>query len=166
MINEGGIYYNRLTKYENFKAIINYIESDDLETAYQISNQSGNQMTCALTMYLLKEHGIVFRYEPLYNLEYVPENYLYEANDETLNIFVDLKEIKQNAFRYCRINKLTISQNVEIIGDSALCLNKGKIEYMGNKQEFIDKFLGKSKCFMGTQEQVIICSDGKINIHP
>jgi hypothetical protein len=37
---------------------------------------------------------------------------------------------------------------------------------MGNKQEFIDKFLGKSKCFMGTQEQVIICSDGKINIHP
>ena len=53
---------------------------------------------------------------------------------------------------------------MKIIGDSALCMNGGQIYYEGTKQEFLNLILGKSKCFVGTRTQTVICSDGEITI--
>ena len=75
-----------------------------------------------------------------------------------------IKEIKKGAFSYCRIKALIISKNIEVIGESALCLGSGEIRYEGTKQEFIDKFLGKSNCFLRTRGQRLICADGEIEI--
>ena len=113
-----------------------------------------------LKLYIINE----LQDDPLYYMSYVPENYLYECDDTHLAVSVYKKEIKDYAFCYCSIDALYISKDVEKIGDRALCLNKGQIVYQGTKQEFIDKFLGKSSCFSGTNGQAIQCADGGIVI--
>ena len=66
---------------------------------------------------------------------------------------------------FCKIKKLIISNKVSYIGDGALSLNAGEIIYQGTKDEFIRKFLGKSKCFMRSNySHVIICADGELRI--
>ncbi len=165
---EKGKYYKQLSKVLKVEDlgllkyyIENYEKDNNLEKAYSlVKNNPAN-----LTMFFLKEYG-VFKLEPLHHFEYVPEKYLYEIKDESIVIYLHpgIKEIRDNAFRYCSIKKLIISKEIEKIGDSALCLNSGEIEYEGTKQEFIDKFLGKSKCFLGTSGQQIICSDGILQI--
>lgn len=161
-----GFYFSALSKYTCCKECLNCVDNKEIEKAYNLANETGNQMARGLTMYLLKEYG-VFKYDPLFDLEYVPQNYLYEANDETLCIYINqnIKEIKDKAFAYCKIKHLRISKTVEKIGDSALCLNDGEIIYEGTKEEFISRFLGKSKCFVGTHKnQLIRCLDGIIEI--
>ena len=57
------------------------------------------------------------------------------------------------------------TNKVKYIGDGALSLNEGEIVYEGTKQEFISKFLGKSKCFLRSHnQQTITCFDGEIVI--
>lgn len=166
-MQSGGPYYKKLSKWSNFEKLSRYIENDNLIDAYKIASEiGGNQMPRDLTLYLIHEHGTVFRYEPFEHLNIVPENYLYEACEDDLIIYVDsrIEEIKDNAFRYCSIKKLIISKNIKKIGKSALCINSGQIYYEGTKQEFFDLIFGKSLCFDSTRSQTIICSDGEINI--
>lgn len=162
----GGPFFERLSSYALFTKCKVYIEEGDFETAYEIANESGTQMPRDLTLYLLKEYGEVFHCDPLHHLDFVPKNYLYEAVDKDLTIclYPRIKEIKENAFRYCSIKKLIIPSSIEKIGDSALCLRDGEIVYEGTKEEFISKFLGKSKCFYKTVGQRLTCNDGVIEI--
>ena len=166
-MKSGGTYYKELSKWPNFEKLSYYIEKDDLMEAYKIASEiGGNQMPRDLTLYLIHEHDAIFRYEPLAYMDYVPENYLYEAGEDNLVVYVDphIEEIKDNAFRYCSIKKLIISKNIKKIGKSALCIYSGQIYYEGTKQEFFDLIFGKSLCFNNTRSQTIICSDGEINI--
>ena len=124
-------------------------------------------MARELTLYLLKEHREVFHTNPLSHLEYVPENYLNEAVQEDLFIYVhgEIEEIRDWAFAFCKIKKLLISNKVKRIGDGALSLSSGEIVYEGTKEEFIAKFLGKTKCFeRSNRKQTIICSNGELAI--
>lgn len=162
----GGKHYNKLLEHKDFKLIEYYVDKKDFESAYKIANSSGNQTARELTLYCLYEYG-VFRLEPLYHMDYVPENYLYEAVEENLTVYVydGIEEIKDRAFAFCKIKKLIISNKVKKIGDGALSLNAGEIHYEGTKQEFIGKFLGKSKCFLrSNKSQTVICSDGELVI--
>lgn len=160
-IMENGSYYEQLSKYSHFEECLCYVKYDDLAEAYKLAGKyGGNQMPRDLTLYIIYE----LQEDPLYYMSYVPENYLYECDDAHLAVSVYKKEIKDNAFCYCSIGLLYISKDVEKIGDHALRLNKGQIVYQGTKQEFIDKFLGKSCCCSGTSGQVIQCADGDIII--
>jgi hypothetical protein len=165
-MNIAGEHYNYLEQHEKFALLAYFIDNNKIEEAYEVVNEKGNQMARELTMYFLKEYG-VFHLNPLEYLNYVPENYLYEAVDENLCIYVNdtIEEIKDWAFAFCKIKKLIISNKVSYIGDGALSLNAGEIIYQGTKDEFIRKFLGKSKCFMGSNySHVIICADGELRI--
>ncbi len=165
-MEKGGQHYNKLLESEGFSLIEYYVDNNDFESAYQIANKGGtNQTARELTLYCLREYG-VFKCDPLYHMGYVPENYLYEAEDENLIVYVNdgICEIKAWAFAYCKIKKLIISNTVKRIGDGALSLNAGEINYMGTKEEFIGKFLGKSKCFLRSKSQVVKCSDGDLVI--
>lgn len=166
-MQKGGPFFEKLSKYALYNKCKVYIEKEDFGKAYEIANESGTQMPRDLTLYLLKEHGEGFPYNPLSNLDFVPKNYLYEAVDRGLvvDLYPNIKEIKDNAFRYCSIKLLTIPSSVEKIGDSALCLNEGEIVYEGTREEFVSKFLGKSKCFYKTIGQRLICNDGVIEIN-
>ena len=164
-----GKHYERLSVLCDFNLISYYLKKSDFEHAYEIANKTGgNQAPRELTLYLLKEYD-VFKVDPLSpgaGLNYVPRNFLYEAVDKDLCIFIPetIKEIQDFAFRYASIQKLIISTSVERIGESALCLNDGEIEYMGTKETFISKFLGKSNCFLKTKGQHIRCADGDLVI--
>ena len=165
-MNIGGEHYNYLEKHKKFALLAYFIDNQKVEEAYELANEKGNPMARELTMYFLKEYG-VFHLDPLSHLNYVPENYLYEAVDENLCIYVndEIEEIKDWAFAFCGIKKLIISNKVKYIGDGALSLNAGEIIYQGTKDEFIRKFLGKSKCFMrSNSSHVIICADGELRI--
>ena len=166
-IRKGGPYYENLLRWPNFEKIAYYVERENLIEAYRIAGEKGNnQLPHLLTLYLIHEHDPIFRYDPLGYMNFVPENYLYEVCEDDLVVYVapHIEEIKDNAFRYCKIKKLIISKGVKIIGDSALCMNGGEIYYEGTKQEFLNLILGKSKCFVGTRTQTVICSDGEITI--
>ena len=165
-IKEGGYHFEKLSLYDNFGLCKHYITKDDLVEAYNLANEKGNQMPRELTMYLIKEHGYPFGYQIFSHIDFVPKNFLYEAQDEQLviNIPENVKEIQDFAFSYCSIKKVVIPNTVEKIGDNALCLNSGEICYLGTKQEFIDKFLGKSKCFAKTKGQQVVCNNGIIEI--
>ena len=164
----GEKHYNKLLKYEDvFKKIEYFVDAGKIEESYEIANMRGNQVVRELTLYLLKEYTEVFRFEPLLRLNYVPENYLYEAVEEDLCIHVNdgIEEIRDWAFAFCQIKKLIISKNVKYIGEGALSLNAGEIEYQGTTKEFISKFLGKTKCFKRScRQQTIICNDGELVI--
>ena len=165
-MNIAGEHYNYLEQHEKFALLAYFIDNNKIEEAYEVVNEKGNQMARELTMYFLKEYG-VFYLNPLDYLNYVPENYLYEAVDENLCVYVNdkIEEIKDWAFAFCRIRKLIISNKVKHIGDGALSLNAGEIEYQGTKEAFIGQFLGKSKCFLRTsRQQVIHCEDGELII--
>ena len=154
------MYLEKLKELDNFELCSYYIEQKNFEEAYKIAGGP------ELTMYLLKETGS-FHTNPLKHLEYVPEYYLYEIKDEELFVYVGEKnkEIRDNAFAYCSIKKLLISKNVESIGENALSLNEGDIEFEGTKEEFISKFLGKSLYFSRThRNQQIKCAIGIIDI--
>ena len=163
----GGKHYEYLSNCENFSLLSHYVDTNQIEEAYKIANKYGNQLARELTLYFLKEHNECFHINPLDLLNYVPENYLYEALIEDLCIYVHegIEEIKSWAFAYCSIKKLIISNKVKYIGEGALSLNSGEIVYEGSKQEFINKFLGKSKCFMrSNRQQSMTCSDGVLEI--
>lgn len=168
-MRKGGEHYNYIAKDEKRFPLIEYrVDNNEIEEAYKVANERGNQMARELTLYLLNEHLGVFREDPLEYLEYVPENYLYEAVDEDLCVYVHdgIKKIKDCAFAFCEIKKLIISNKVEYIGDGALSLNSGEIEYQGAKEEFIAKFMGKTKCFERThRQQTIKCIDGDLVIN-
>ena len=154
-------------KTTNFDLMLTLIETEQIEEAYKLANKiGGNQLPRDLTMYLLKVKSYPFKTNIFKNINYVPENFLYEGYDENLIFYIDdnITEIKNNAFRYCTLKKLIIPNSVKLIGDSALCLNAGEIHYNGTKQEFIDTFLGKTKCFYKTLGQTIFCTDGNIEI--
>ena len=161
----GGYYYNLLSsKCDNFEDLKSNIENDNFEEAYNLVKSS---YTMVLTMYLIKEHKIVFRFEPLHHLDYVPKRYLYEADASDVIVYVHdgIEEIKDKAFGHCKINKIIISENVKRIGECALCINEGEIEYKGTRQDFINKFLGQSMCFKGLYHNLQIkCTDGMINV--
>lgn len=166
-MRKGGKHYEYISWDKRFSLIEYYVDSNQIEKAYEVANECGNQMARELTLYLLKEHLEVFHVEPLRHLSYVPENYLYEAVDESLCVYVHsgIEEIKDGAFAFCKIKKLIISNKVEYIGDGALLLNAGEIEYEGTKEEFIAKFMGKTKCFeRSNRKQTIICSNGELVI--
>ena len=166
-MNIGGKHYNNIEKHKKFALLAYFIDNNKVEEAYELVNEKGNQMARELTMYFLKEYG-VFHLNPLEYLNYVPENYLYEAVDENLCIYVNdaIEEIKDWAFAFCKIKKLIISNKVSYIGDGALSLNAGEIEYQGTKEEFIARFIGKTKCFERTnRQQKIICSNGELVIN-
>ena len=163
----GGKHYEYLSICENFTLLSRYVDTNQIEEAYKIANKYGNQLARELTLYFLKEHNEVFHTNPLESLHYVPENYLYEAIDENLCVYVHdgIEEIWDWAFAFCKIKKVIISNKVKYIGDGALSLNAGEIVYKGSKQEFINKFLGKSKCFMrSNRKQTICCTDGVLEI--
>lgn len=144
-----------------------YVNNDRIEDAYNVLNEKESQMASKLTLYLIHKKDAPFTFNPLSHLEYVPKYYLYEAVDENLFVYVHegIEEIKDWAFAFCRIKKLLISNKVKYIGDGALSLNEGEIVYEGTKQEFISKFLGKSKCFLRSHnQQTITCFDGEIVI--
>ena len=165
-MNSGGMHYENLSTREDFSLLSYYVDSGKIEEAYEIVNEKGNQMARELTLYYFKEYG-VFHLDPLAHLNYVPENYLYEAVAEDLCIYVHdgIEEIRDWAFAFCKIKKLIISNKVEYIGDGALSLNAGEIVYEGTKQEFISKFFGKTKCFERShKQQIITCSDGTLVI--
>ena len=165
-MNSGGEHYKKLSMIANFSRLSYYVDNDKIQEAYELVNERGNQMARELTLYFLKEYG-VFHLNPLIHLNYVPENYLYEGLAEDLCIYVHdgIEEIRDWAFAFCKIKKLIISNKVEYIGDGALSLNAGEIVYEGTKQEFISKFLGKSRCFIrSNRQQVITCDDGEIVI--
>lgn len=163
----GGEHYNYIANdKKRFSLIEYYVDKNEIGKAYEVANEYGNQMARELTLYCFKEYG-VFHLNPLNHLSYVPENYLYEGLAEDLCIYVHdgIEEIRDWAFASCRMRKLIISKNVKVIGDGALSLNSGEIEYEGTKDEFIGKFLGKSKCFLRShREQVIHCKDGELVI--
>lgn len=167
-MRKGGEHYEYISRDKRFSLIEYYVDSNQIEKAYEVANEYGNQMARELTLYLLKENGEVFHTNPLSHLENVPENFLYECVDEDLCVYVhdEIKEIKDGAFAFCKIKKLIISNKVERVGDGALSLNAGEIEYQGTKEEFIAKFLGKTKCFQGThRQQKIICTNGELVIN-
>ena len=152
---------------KDLELILYYVNNDRIEEAYNLINEQESQKASKLTAYLIHEYHAPFKFEPLSRLEYVPKYYLYEAVDENLFVYVHegIEEIKDWAFAFCRIKKLLISNKVKYIGDGALSLNEGEIVYEGTKQEFISKFLGKSKCFLRShKQQTITCSDGEIVI--
>lgn len=168
-MREGGKHYEWIKNDQKRGSLIEYyVDNNQIEEAYKVANEYGNQMARELTLYLLKEHGEVFHTNPLSHLEYVPENYLYEAVDESLCVYIHngIEEIKDWAFAFCEIKKLLISNKVKRIGDGALSLNAGEIIYEGTKEEFIANFLGKTKCFERTnRQQKIICSNGELVIN-
>lgn len=168
-MKKGGEHYNYIANDEERLLLIEYyVDKNEIENAYKAANEYDNQTARELTMYFLKEYGGCFNLNPLEHLDYVPENYLYEAFDETLCVYVDemVTEIKDWAFAFCKIKKLIISNKVEHIGDGALSLNAGEIEYQGTKEEFIAKFMGKTKCFERTnRQQKIICTNGELVIN-
>jgi hypothetical protein len=163
-MNKGGNHYEKLSSCKDFAGISFYLDREEFEKAYEVANKNGIWWPCELTLYLIKEHGEVFHYDPLYYLNRVPQNYLYEAYEPDLVVLIPYSctEIADNAFRYASIKRLIIPKSIEKIGESALCLNKGTIEYEGTKEEFIRKFLGKSNCFLKTTGKTLICSDGEI----
>ncbi len=166
-MRKGGEHYEYISRDKRFSLIEYYVDKNEIEKAYEIANEYGNQMAREITLYLLKEHLEVFHVEPLSSLDYVPENYLYGGVADDLCVSVDegINEIKDWAFAFCKIKKLIISNKVEYIGDGALSLNSGEIEYQGTKEEFIAKFMGKTKCFERTnRQQTIICSNGELVI--
>ena len=167
-MREGGKHYEWIKNDQKRGSLIEYyVDNNQIEEAYKVANEYGYQMARELTLYLLKEHGEVFHINPLSQLEYVPENYLYEAVDEDLCIYVHdgIEEIKDWAFAFCEIKKLLISNKVKRIGDGALSLNAGEIVYEGTKEEFIAKFLGKTKCFeRSNRQQIITCTNGELVI--
>ena len=165
-IFEGGQYYKNLSKWNHFEDVLHYMADEDLEEAYRLARgDSNSQMPRDLTLYIIYESsGCVLHDDPLDYMEYVPEYFLYECDDKNLYFYISQKEIKSHAFCYCSIKGLCISKNVEKIGESALRLNSGEIRYEGTKQEFIDKFFGKSCCFLGTNGQILKCSDGDLEI--
>ena len=167
-MRKGGTHYEKLSKHEKFSLIEYYVDNNQIEEAYKVLNERGGQLVGELTLYLRKEHLEVFHVDPLSHLDYVPENYLYEAVDENLCVHVNdgITKIKDNAFAFCNIKKLIISNKVKYIGDNALALNSGEIIYQGTVQEFINTCLGKSKCFARAHhdEMVIECSNGPIVI--
>lgn len=155
-----------LKSYSCYNLISYYVDKEDFSEAYRVANeQGGNQLPRELTLYFYKESG-VFYTDPLVHLDYVPKNYLYEAIDNELTVSVNPRneEIQDFAFMYASIKRIVIPKTVKKIGVSALRLNSGEIVYEGTKQEFIDKFLGKSLCFAGTYGQIVKCSDGDIEI--
>ena len=167
-MRSGGPYYEDLLKCPNFEKIAYYVERENLTEAYRIAGENGNnQLPHLLTLYLIHEHDPIFRYDPLGYMNFVPENYLYEACEDDLVVYVapHIEEIKDNAFRYCRVKKLIISKNIQKIGKSALCISGGQIYYEGTKQDFFDLIFGRSLCFAGTRTQTVICSDGEIKIN-
>ena len=150
----------------HYDLISYYIDKSDFSEAYRVANEKGgNQLPRELTLYLYKESG-VFYTEPLYYMDYVPANYLYEALDGELvvNIPLSVEEIQDFAFMYASIKRIIVPKSVKRIGTSALRLNSGEIVYEGTKQDFIERFLGKSLCFKGTNGQFVTCSDGIIEI--
>lgn len=173
-IQKQGPFYRRLFdrfgKYDRFDEVLSFVEKDDLSQAYELAYTIGQtQMPSELTMYLIKEHGNQFKYDPFIRLEYVPSCCLFEAVDKELEVYINdgIKAIKDNAFAYCSIKKLVISKSVESLGDNSLCLNDGEICYEGTKQEFIAKFLGKTKCFYRShREKIVNCSDGALIVQP
>ena len=173
-IQKNGLQYNRLFdrfgKCDGFVEVLSNVERDDLSQAYEIAHSiNQTQMSRELTMYLIKEHGNPFKYNPLTRLEYVPSYYLYEADDKELEVYVNdgIKEIKEYAFAYCSIKKVVIPKSVELLGDNSLCLNDGEIFYEGTKEEFIAKFLGKTKCFYRShREEIVNCVDGALIVRP
>lgn len=159
-------YYDELSRWDSCNEIMDYVNNNAFDKAYDAANRNGNNQTVrALTLYLMHEHSC-FSCNPLDFINYVPENYLYEGVDKNLSIYVrdGIEEIRDNAFAYCSIKTLIISKSVKFIGKNALCLNDGEIHYEGTKQEFISKFLGKSMCFLRSKAQRVICSDGDILI--
>ena len=149
-----------------YNLISYYVDKNDFSEAYRVANEKGgNQLPRELTLYLYKESG-VFYTDPLYYMDYIPSNYLYEAFDGELvvNIPSSVEEIQDFAFMYASIKRIIIPKSVKRIGTSALRLNSGEIVYEGTKQEFINQFLGKSLCFKGTNGQIITCLDGIIEI--
>lgn len=168
-MREGGKHYEWIKNDKERGSLIEYyVDNNQIEEAYKVANKYGNQMARELTLYLLKEHSSVFQVKPLNDLDYVPENYLYEAVAEDLFVYIPetTKEIRDWAFAFCKIKKLLISNKVKRIGDGALSLNAGEIVYEGTKEEFIANFLGKTKCFERTnRQQKIICSNGELVIN-
>ena len=165
-MRNGGKHYQNLSTISNFSLLAYYVEKEDFKRAYEIAGErENNQMPRELTLYLLKEHG-VSQTDPLHNLDFVPNNYLYEACEKDLFIYIpeNIESIGDNAFRYCSLKKLLIHKNIKKIGKSALCLNSGTLEYEGTKEEFVSKFLGKSECFVGASALCLKCSDGDMVI--
>lgn len=167
-MREGDKHYEWIKNDKDRGSLIEYyVDNNQIEEAYKVANEYGNQMARELTLYLLKEHGEVFYTNPLSHLEYVPENYLYEgvATDLCVYVHSGIEEIKDWAFAFCEIKKLLISNKVKRIGDGALSLNAGEIVYEGTTDEFIAKFMGKTKCFeRSNRQQIITCSDGELII--
>ena len=160
------IHLERLKSSGCYNLISYYIDKSDFSEAYRVANEKGgNQLPRELTVYLYKESG-VFHTDPLYYMNYVPANYLYEGFDSELvvNIPSSVEEIQDFAFMYASIKRITIPKSVKRIGTSALRLNSGEVVYEGTKQEFINQFLGKSLCFKGTNGQTVTCLDGSIEI--
>lgn len=165
-MNNSTKHLDNIKRFDCYKTIFYYIDKNDFSNAYRVANeQGGNQLPRELTMYLYRERG-VFHTDPLPYLDYVPKYFLYEACDAELSVCVNPcnEDIHDFAFAYASIKRLFIPKNVKGIGISALSLNSGEIIYEGTKQDFIDRFLGKSLCFYGTTGQVITCSDGNIEI--
>ena len=171
-IKKEGAFYSSLFNWfggrDRFDEVLYFVEHDDISRAYEVAYEIGKtQMPRELTMYLMKEHCSPLKYDPLLHMESVPACYLFEGVDKELVVYVNdnIKEIKENAFAYCSIKKLIISKSVESLGDNSLCLNDGEICYEGTKQEFISKFLGKTKCFFRShKQQSVNCSDGVLII--
>ena len=179
-MKKGGEHYQRMQEHynfiredEEFSLIESCVDNGAIEKAYEIAGKKSDQMPRELTLYYLKEHEEGFHFNPLNHLNYVPESYLFEAVDEDLCVYVHdgIEEIKDWAFAFCRIKKLIISNKVKYIGDGALLLNGGEIEYEGTKQEFISNFMGATKCFMRTfsgktkgrfYPRTINCKDGAL----
>ena len=165
-MRKGGEHYEYISRDKRFSLIEYYVDSNHIEEAYKVANENGNQMARELTLYLLKEHSEVFAFDPLKYLTYVPENFLYECVDEDLCVYVHdgIKEIRDGAFAFCKIKKIIISNKVKRIGDGALSLNAGEIEYQGSAQEFVNTCLGRSKCFEGSHNHSIeiCCNNGPI----
>ena len=87
-MNSGGMHYKYLSMMEDFSLLSYYVDSGKVKEAYELVNEKGNQKARELTLYFLKEYG-VFHSNPLSHLNYVPENYLYEAVADDLCIYVD-----------------------------------------------------------------------------
>ena len=165
-MRKGGKHYEYISRDERFSLIEHYVDSNQIEEAYKVANEYGNQLARELTLYLIKEHSEVFAYDPLEHLTYVPENFLFECDDEDLCIYVHdgIKEIRDYAFAYCNVKKVVISNKVKRIGDGALAIDKGEIVYQDKAQEFVNICLGRSKCFEGSRNDcaVVECTNGPI----
>ena len=167
-IRKDGKFFQILSnKCKNFDLCQSYIEKDDFESAYDVIARDIESYVSTLTMCLLNEYDGVFRVDILNHLDSVPYKFLYEAHDKELVVCLgeNITEIKEKAFAYCEIKKLIIPNTIKKIGDMALSVNDCEIEYKGTKQDFINKFLGKNKCFSGIHHnQQIICTDDIITI--